>query len=409
MTETKATPGRIAVVGGGIAGVTAVRELRQAGYIGAVTLIDRGEHPYDRPPLSKAVLLGESDLDAIRLVPEKWFEENDVRLLAGRDAVRLRPGEGTVELDDGSVVAADAVLVTTGGAARPLSVPGGDLPGVHVLRTEEDARGLKAALLPGARIVVVGGGLIGAEVAASALALGCEVTLVEPVAPPLAAAVGAEIATLLHAQHGAAGIGVVADTVARVGGGRTGLSVVTGSGESLPADAVVAGVGLTVPTELAESAGLETDRGIVVDAEQRTSHPAVYAAGDVAVVRRPDGILHRSEHWHAAQQGARTAAAAMLGLPLPAREPEWFWTDRHGVHVEAVGDMSGPRRVVRGEAGAFPLTVFSLAEDGRLLGAAAVDDNRAIAAARRLIQAGRYPAPGLLADVSVNPRAWLRS
>lgn len=392
-----------------MAGVTAVRELRQLGHTGAITLIDRGAHPYDRPPLSKAFLLGETDLDAIRLVPEQWFEENDVRLLAGRSAVRLRPTEGTVELDDGRAVGAEAVLVTTGGAARPLPVAGGDRPGVHVLRTAEDALDLRAALVPDARIVVIGGGLIGAEVAASAVALGCEVTLIEPAAPPLEAAVGTEIATLLHAQHTTAGIRVVADTVARIDGEPKRLSVITGTGEAIGADAVVAGVGLTVPCELATTAGLECDRGIIVDQHQRTSHPAVYAAGDVAVVRRPDGSLHRREHWQAAQQGARIAAAAMLCRPLPTPDPEWFWTDRHGVHVEAVGDMAGPSRVLRGEPGALPLTVFSLAEDGRLLGAAAVDDSRAIAAARRLIQTGRIPAPGLLADVSVNPRAWLRS
>ncbi|MET8408495.1 FAD-dependent oxidoreductase [Streptomyces sp. NPDC005195] len=403
-------PDRIVVVGAGIAGVSAVRELRSRGHSGKIILVDSGEHPYDRPPLSKAFLLGESDLDAIRLVPEAWFDDNDVDLRARRSAVRLRPSEGTVELDDGTAPAADAVLLTTGGAARPLPVPGGDLPGVHVLRSVEDARDLRAALVPGARAVVVGGGLIGAEVAASALALGCEVTLIEPTRPPLAMAVGEEIAVLLHEQHTAAGIRVLADTVAAVtrDGGAARLSVTTASGEALPADVVVVGVGLTVPGGLAEEAGLETSDGILVDEHHRTSNPAVFAAGDTARVRLADGSLRRREHWQAAQQGGRTAAAALLGQPLPAADPDWFWSDRHGVHVEAVGDMRGPHRVLRGSADSLPLTVLNLAEDGRLLGAAAVDDTRAIAAARRLIQSGTAPDAALLADTSVEPRKWLR-
>lgn len=402
-------PDRIVVVGAGVAGIAAVEQLRSLGHSGKITLIDAGEQPYDRPPLSKAFLLGEADLEQIRLVPDTWFDHNDVELRARRTAVRLRPAEGSVELDDGSHAPADAVLLATGGVARRLPVPGGDLPGVRVLRTVEDARALREALVPGARAVVIGGGLIGAEVASSAMALRCEVTLIEPAVPPLEPAVGTEIATLLHRQHTLAGIRVVTDTVARIEDGPCHLVVVTGAREEFRADVVVAGIGMTVPGDLARSAGLDTADGVIVDRFHRTSHPAVFAAGDSARVRHPDGTTHRREHWQAARQGGRAAAAAMLGQPLPAPDPDWFWSDRHGVHVEGVGDLrTGGRRVLRGTPDSLPLAVFDLADDGRLLGAAAVDDPRAIAAARRLISTGAAPDPGLLADPSVNPRVWLR-
>ncbi|MFJ6701231.1 MULTISPECIES: NAD(P)/FAD-dependent oxidoreductase [unclassified Streptomyces] len=402
-------PDRIVVVGAGVAGIAAVEQLRSLGHSGKITLIDAGEQPYDRPPLSKAFLLGEADVEQIRLVSEAWFDDNDVELRARRSAVRLRPAEGSVELDDGSHAPADAVLLANGGIARRLPVPGGDLPGVRVLRTVDDARALREALVPGARTVVIGGGLIGAEVASSAVALGCEVTLVEPVVPPLAPAVGTEIATLLHRQHTQVGIRLVTDTVARIKDGPGHLLVVTGAGQEYAADVVVTGIGMTVPGDLARSAGLDTSDGVIVDRFHRTSHPAVFAAGDTARIRRPDGTLHRREHWQAARQDGRTAAAAMLGQPLPATDPDWFWSDRHGVHVEGVGDLrTGGRRVLRGAPDSLPLAVFDLADDGRLLGAAAVDDPRAIAAARRLISAGAVPDPDLLADTSVNPRAWLR-
>ncbi|MEU4169232.1 FAD-dependent oxidoreductase [Streptomyces sp. NPDC026665] len=407
--STGGVPDRIVVVGAGVAGIAAVERLRSLGHSGKITVIDAGEQPYDRPPLSKAFLLGEAGLEQIRLVPESWFDENDVELRARRSAVRLRPAEGSVELDDGSHAPADAVLLATGGVPRPLPVPGGNLPGVHVLRTIEDARGLREALVPGAGAVVIGGGLIGAEVASSAVALGCEVTLIEPVDPPLAAAVGTEIATLLHRQHTQAGIRVVTDTVARLEGGSGRLTVVTGTGKAFTADVVVAGIGMTVPGDLARTAGLDTADGVIVDRFHRTSHPAVFAAGDSARVCGPDGRLHRREHWQAAQQGGRAAAAAMLGQPPAVPDPDWFWSDRHGVHVESVGDLRGyGRHVRRGTSGSLPLTVFNLADDGRVLGAAAVDDPRAIAAARRLIGAGAAPDPDLLADTSVNPRTWLR-
>lgn len=410
IADVTAVPDRIVIVGAGIAGVSAVQELRSRGHAGKIVLVDVGEHPYDRPPLSKAYLLGETGFEAIRLVPDTWFDDNDVELRARRQAVRLRASEGTVELDDGTVLAADAVLLTTGGVARRLPVTGGDLPGVHVLRTVEDAEALRAALVPGARAVVVGGGLIGAEVASTALALGCEVTLIEPVLPPLVPAVGEEIAGLLHEQHTVGGIRLVTDTVADLtrDGGTGRLSVGTRSGEVLRADVVVVGVGLTVPGGLAADAGLETSDGILVDRRHRTSNPAVFAAGDNARVRQADGTARRREHWQAAQQDGRAAAAGLLNQVPPTAAPDWFWSDRHGVHVEAVGDMRGSRRVLRGTADSLPLTVLNLDADGRVLGAAAVNDTRAIAAARRLIQSGATPDPALLADLSVDPRRWLR-
>ncbi|MEO3788410.1 FAD-dependent oxidoreductase [Actinocorallia sp. B10E7] len=400
-------PGRVVIVGGGLAGITAAGELRALGHTGTITVLDPGEVPYDRPPLSKAFLQGTTDLDGMRLVPEEWFADNDVRWLGGRSAVALRATEAGVELDDGSLVSADAVLLATGGLARPLPVPGGDLTGVFGLRNVEDARALAEVLVPGARITVVGGGLIGAEVASTACALGCEVTLVEPATPPLAGALGPEIAGHLHAQHTAAGIEVIADTVAAITSDGPALTVTTGGGRVVAADAVVAGVGLAVDTRLAATAGLATAGGIVVDDAQRTSRPGVFAAGDLAVSGAAGG--HRREHWQAARHAGRTAAAGMLGLPLPPAEPDWFWTDRHGVHVEAVGALDSPNRIIRTAPDGAPQAVFSLDADGRMLGAAAIDGNRLIVVARRLVGTEAQPDPEVLADPSADLRPLLKA
>ncbi|ROO84710.1 NAD/ferredoxin-dependent reductase-like protein [Actinocorallia herbida] len=398
----------VVIVGGGLAGVSTAAALRSGGYVGELYLVDAGAFPYDRPPLSKDFLSGAKDLAQLALQPAEWYAEQDVRLL-NRSTVTSVDADSVV-LSDGTVLPADRIVLATGGRAALPPIPGADGPRVHVLRDVEDAERLKAALVPGARILVVGGGLIGAETAASALALGCEVVLAEP-GTPLAASVGPEMAEWLHAMHPARGIDCLAARVLAFEDGPDGVRAKfegAGEGQELREfDAVVVGVGLAPRTGLAEAAGLEVDGGVIVDAGQTTSNPAILAVGDSAR-RRIDGDLRPcAGHWEAAQDDGRRAAATILGKPLPAEGASWWWSDRHGVHVEAVGSMAAAdTTVVRGAPGAA-FAVFGL-RDGRVVAAVAVDDSGAVRAARRMIDRGTEVDAAALADLATDLRRLLR-
>lgn len=400
---------RVVIVGAGIAGVSTAAALRSGGYDGQVTLADAGELPYDRPPLSKGYLAGQQDLEQVALQPQGWYDDNAVLLRNRTTVAALRPADGAVELSDGTLLIADRVVLATGGhAARP-AIAGGDNPRVHVLRTAADADALRKALLPGARLLVVGAGLIGAEVASTALGLGCDVTLVDPVALPLAGAVGEEVASWLHGVHAERGITVVATGVESFADAADGIEARL-SGEHAPRtfDAVLLGVGMSPETSLAEAAGLATDRGVVADAGQTTSNPAVLAVGD-PVRRRVDGVLlPRAEHWEAAQQDGARAAATILGTEPPAPSASWFWSDRHGLHVEAVGRLAdATTTVVRGVIGAPSFSVFGI-RDGLVVGAVAVDQPTVVRAARRLIDRAIGINPDQLADPGTDLRKLLR-
>ncbi|WP_367325650.1 NAD(P)/FAD-dependent oxidoreductase [Streptomyces sp. HUAS ZL42] len=398
---------RIAVVGAGLAAVSACDALRAQGYDGELVVYS-AEHglPYDRPPLSKDALLGKARREDVLLRPERWYEEQRVDLREGAQVRAIRPDQGGIELGDGCVTVADRIVLATGGTPRALPVPGGDDPAVHLLRTWEDAERLRERLLPGARVAVVGAGLIGAETAAVALALGCQVTLVDPVPVPLTAVVGDTVARALHDRHTAEGIKVITAGVERIERRPGGVLLhLAGSGGVVAADTVVVGIGIRPATELAEAAGLAVDNGIVVQDGQRTSHPNVFAVGDVA---RLDGHRVRHEHWEAAQQGGEAAAHGILGRPVPQLGASWFWSDRHGSRLEAVGTMAAAERTVRRgspDGGAF--TVFGLRGD-RVVAAAAIDRGRDIKGARRLIDRGVAVDAERLADESVDLRVLLR-
>ncbi|WP_327341725.1 NAD(P)/FAD-dependent oxidoreductase [Streptomyces europaeiscabiei] len=402
-------PSRIAFVGAGLAAVSTCDALRAHGYDGELVLYsaERGL-PYDRPPLSKDVLLGKARREDVLLRPEQWFDEQRVDLRDGTPVRAVRPPEGGVELADGSVAAADRIVLATGGTPHPLPVPGGDDPAVHPLRTWEEAERLRERLLPGTRVTVVGAGLIGAESAAVAVALGCRVTLVDPVPVPLAAVVGDDIAGALHRRHSAEGIEVITAGVERMERrpGATQLLVrLAGYGGVLAADTVVAGIGIRPATQLAEAAGLRVDNGIVVRTGQRTSHLNVFAVGDVA---RRDGHRVRHEHWEAAQRDGEAAALGILGLPVPEQGAPWFWSDRHGVRLEAVGTMADAERtVLRGAMDSGAFTVFGLRGD-RLVAAAAIDRPRDIKAARRIVDREITVDAARLADESTDPRTLAR-
>ena len=400
--------GRVAVVGGGVGGVSVIAALRAGGFDGDVVLIDEGEFPYDRPPLSKAYLAGDVDLKSIALQPPEWFDDHRVQLTSHSSVVALRPGTGVVELADGSEIRADKVVLATGGHAFRPTIPGSGSTRVHTLRSAQDADRLRTALVPGCRLLIVGAGLIGAEVASTALQLGCEVTIVDPVAAPLAPVVGDEIASWLHGMHTAHGATVLRGVVESLQDSRGGIAAVLAGAEPRVFDAVVMAVGMAPATAVARGAGLTVDGGVVVDPMQVTSNPAVLAVGDVARTCAGGVLQHRSEHWEAAQHDAQRAAATILGGPPPDGGASWFWTDRYGAHVEVVGNLSGAEEfAARGCLGEQPYACFGL-RDGRIAGAVAVDDSASVRAARRMIDRGITVSAAELGDSSVDLRRLIR-
>lgn len=330
----------VAVVGASLAGLSAARSLRGQGFDGRLVVIgDELHRPYDRPPLSKEFLAGSLAETELALEPDD--EDLRAEWLLGVRAVGLDGPQRAVRLADGSEVRADGVVIATGAAARTL--PGTDgLAGVHTLRTLDDARALRDELALGGRLVVIGGGFIGAEVASTAYALGLDVTVVEAAPTPLAGPLGETmggIVSALHADHGVrllCGVGVQGlRGVSRV------EAVLLEDGRSIPADTVVVGVGARPCVEWLAGSGLELADGVRCGADGRTGLPGVVAVGDCASWYDPRAGLHRRvEHWTGARERPDAAVTALLagGAVEPgAPRPPYFWSDQYGVKIQFAG------------------------------------------------------------------------
>ena len=328
------------VVGGGLAGGKAVETLREEGYEGRLVLVcAERERPYERPPLSKGYLLGKQPRDEAFVHSQDWYAENDVELLLGTRAEELDTVDHEVALSDGQRLMYDRLLIATGATPRRLDVPGAGLTGVRYLREIGDSDRLRELLIPGRRVVVVGASWIGLEVTAAAREHGANVTVVETLDLPLQRILGDRVGQVfrrLHEDHGVTfRLGTGID---RITGDNQVDGVVTSSGEHLPADLVVAGIGVAPVTDLADAAGLTVDNGIVVDASLRTSAPDVFAAGDVANAWHPryeQGI--RVEHWANALNGGPAAAKAMLGQDMTYDRLPYFYSDQYDLGFEYVG------------------------------------------------------------------------
>jgi NADPH-dependent 2,4-dienoyl-CoA reductase/sulfur reductase-like enzyme len=326
----------IAVVGASLAGFSAARALRERGFAGRVVVIgDEPHRPYDRPPLSKEFLAGtisEADL----ALEDDADLDLDWRL--GTRAEALEPALRSVVLDSGARIVADGVVLATGARARCL--PGRTFAGVHTLRTLDDAVRLRAELVPGARLVVIGGGFIGAEVASTAHKLGLAVTVVEQLAVPMAGPLGAELGRLCAELHGDHGVQLYTGTgVTELAGTDRVTSVLLTNGRVLPADVVVVGVGAVPNTEWLAGSGIELDRGVRTNARCATNLPSVVATGDCAVAHNPyAGAAVRLEHWTNALEQPAVAAATLLGHEpaAPPRAP-YFWSDQYGVRLQFAG------------------------------------------------------------------------
>ncbi|NEB32972.1 oxidoreductase [Streptomyces sp. SID14446] len=387
---------RVVVVGAGMAGVQTAVALREQGFTGTVTLIGAEPHqPYDRPPLSKAVLLGKAEGSAF----DVDFEALDIDLRLGLEALGVRAGDH--ELDTaGGPVPYDVLVVATG--AEPIRLPGAEgVPGVHLLRTLDDADRLRPVLLQQHDIVVVGAGWIGAEFATAAREAGCAVTVVEAADRPLAAALPAEVAAPMAAWYADSGATLRTHTrVERVEPG----AVVLDDGSRVPAGAVVVGIGARPATGWIAASGitLGADREILADDHLRTSLPDVYAVGDCASFpsgRYEDRLL--VHHWDNALQGPRTVAANIVGETPAAYDPvPYFWSEQFGRFVQYVGHHTPDDTLVwRGDPSGTAWSVCWLRET-RLVALLAVGRPRDLAQGRRLIHAGARMDPLLLADPS---------
>lgn len=352
---------KVLIIGAGHAGGSVAAFLRQYGHEGPIVLAgEEDAPPYQRPPLSKAWLKGEADLEALLLRPLSFYAEQDIDFRPSTVAVAVDPAARTVAFHDGSSETYDIIVLATGSTARKLPVPGGDHPDLLELRTMKDAERLKAVLGPGKRLAVVGGGYVGLEAAASARALGAEAVVIERAPRVLARVASETLSAFFTAQHRAHGVKILTDAEV-VAVARDGVTLADGSVVS--ADAVLVGVGALACDALARSAGLACDDGVVVDGEARTSDPAIFAIGDMT--RRPvpvhGGVHHRLESVPNALEQAKQAAAAIVGRAGPTPEVPWFWSDQYDVKLQIAGlPFDADRQVVRGDPTASGFAVFHL-------------------------------------------------
>ncbi|HEX8081542.1 MAG TPA: FAD-dependent oxidoreductase [Jatrophihabitans sp.] len=394
------------IVGASLAGAKTAEALRDQGFSGRITLIGAEQHlPYERPPLSKGYLAGSAEREKAFVHPESWYAEHDVELRLNSTASRLDRDARVVELSDGDQVGYDMLLLATGASPRTLSVPGADAEGVHLLRTLDDSDRLRALLPTISRLVVIGAGWIGLEVAAAARQAGVEVTVVESAELPLLRVLGPEVARVfadLHLQRGVdfrfnASITEICTSAGRASG------VTLGDGTVIEADAVLVAVGVTPNSQLAEAAGLSVDDGIVLDSSLCSSDWRIFAAGDVANSMNALYNKHiRVEHWANALNQPKTAAASMLGQRAHYDQLPYFFTDQYDLGMEYVGyvDPGGYDRVVfRGDVPGREFIAFWL-KDNRVLAGMNVnvwdvtDDIKALIRSQAGIDADRLADTG---------------
>jgi 3-phenylpropionate/trans-cinnamate dioxygenase ferredoxin reductase component len=395
------------IVGASLAGAKAAETLRAEGFTGRVILVgEEPEVPYERPPLSKGFLLGTEERQNAFVHERVWYDKQNIELRTGLRIAAIDPAAHTVTAATGERLDYDKLLLTTGSVVRRLQVPGAHLDGVHYLRRVEHADALRTVLGQAGRLVVVGGGWIGLEATAAARTHGASVALVEVASLPLQRVLGDELAQVfadLHAEHGVdlrLGTGIREIT----GSGGRAASVVLDDGTSIPADAVVVGVGITPAVELAEAAGLDVDNGVLVDSALRTSDPDIYAAGDVANADNPLLGRHiRVEHWANALNGGPAAARSMLCREVVYDPVPYFFSDQYDLGMEYSGyaEPGGYDQVVfRGDVPGREFIAFWLA-DGRVVAGMNVNVWDVTDDVQRLIRSGARVDPHRLTNPAV--------
>jgi 3-phenylpropionate/trans-cinnamate dioxygenase ferredoxin reductase subunit len=399
---------QIVIVGAGLAGLQIAESLRAAGYAGAITLLGDEQHlPYHRPPLSKAWLAGEIGAEQLQMRAPEALARKNITLRTDCTVARIDAAAQTVALEGGELLRYSGLALTTGASPRALPLGGADAAGVLALRSRDDAgniaRRLAACVENAWPVVVIGGGFVGLEVAATARKKGLSVTVLEAAPRLLSRVLAPVLSDWYAALHRGHGVQLLLD--ARVQAietvdalGSPPLLVRMRDGSAYPAGLVVVGIGVVANDRLARAAGIACERGIVVDACSRTSAPQVVAAGDCTARRLPDGSLLRLESVQNATEQGKSAAAALLGQERPLVATPWFWSDQYDKKLQTAGLSSGAEQwVVRGDMDGGSFSVFHL-RGGRLLAVDSINATKDHLQARKLLDAGVSPTAAQAVD-----------
>ena len=395
---------QIVIVGAGQAAVQAIDTLRRKGYTGKIAAVgDEPWLPYQRPPLSKKYLAGALERDRLLIRPSQFYADHSVQTHLGRRVEEIARPEQRVRLDDGTTLPYDALLIATGSRPRLLTAPGADLGGVHYLRTIADVERIRADFGPGKRLVIIGGGYIGLEVAATARELGLEVTVLEMADRVMARVTCAEVSSFYESEHARHGVRILCGTRVRAlaGEGRV-RAVVTEDGVEHPADVVIVGVGVLPADDLAKAAGIACSNGIDVDERCLTSDPHIYAAGDCTQhPNRHYGRSLRLESVDNAFEQATTAALNMLGVATVHDKVPWFWSDQYDLKMIIVGICHGHDTVItRGNPASRSFSTCYL-RNGELIAIDSVNSPKDQMAARKIIAAHGRPNLDKLGDAQI--------
>lgn len=401
MNETALKSEHVVVIGAGHAGGALVGQLRQFGFAGRITLVGDEPHaPYHRPPLSKAWLKGETTTEKLALKPGSFYEDQHISLRLGERVQAIEPDTHRVRFGDGTTLDYDRLVLATGARARRLPIPGTGHANVLALRNLADAERLRNALKVDHKVVIIGGGYIGLECAATARALGAEATVVELAPRLLARVASAPIAEFLQSIHETEGVRFRLGTaIEAIEGDHAAEAVLLSDGTRLPCDLLIVGVGAEPATDLAQAAGLACDDGVTVDADCRTSHPDIFAIGDMA--KRPSAIYGRPIRLEsvpgASEQARRVAAVLCDREPSPAEVP-WFWSDQYDLKLQIVG-LTDPEAttVVRGDPASRSFAVFHVKHE-RVVCVEAINTPPAFLAGKKLTASGKTVNATELAD-----------
>jgi 3-phenylpropionate/trans-cinnamate dioxygenase ferredoxin reductase subunit len=400
-------PESIVVVGASLAGAMAAATLRQDGFAGDITLIGAERYPpYERPPLSKQYLRGEAPFEKMLVHRANFYDDHRIEPLLGVRATRVDPADRLVHLESGRRVQYDKLLIATGVRNRRPPIPGLELPGVFGLRSVDDANALRELLVPGRRVVIIGMGFIGCEVAASLRQKGVGVVAIESSPTPLFRVLGAEVGAAVAALHRDHGVEMIFDDlVMRVEGRDRVERVITKRGRDIGCDAVVVGVGVEPVVDFLADSGIQLDDGIVVDQYCRATVDGIYAAGDVANHMHPlFGRRMRVEHWHNAIQQGAAAARNMLGAGQTYDAVHWFWSDQYDASLQYAGfHRKSERLVIRGSLEQRSFIGFYM-NRGRIDAAVALNRGKDLRRAMQLIESRVVIEPQRLTDEGVDLR-----
>ncbi len=393
----------VVIIGGGQAGGQTALSLRQNGFEGSVTIIgDEPYVPYERPPLSKSFLAGDATEERMFMRPAAFYAEKHIVFLQKTTVTRVDRAARRVHLENGDSVPYTKLVFATGGRVRKMNCPGADLPGVHYLRNIDDVLGFRDRLTPGTKLVIVGGGYIGLEVAAVAVKRGCKVTVLEMLPLVLNRVVHPEMSHFYTEVHRAAGVDIRTSTAVTAFEGSGKVAHVVCGDQVTEADVVIVGIGIVPNVELASAAGLATDNGIVIDDCMRTADPAIFAAGDCT--NHPNDVIGgrlRLESVPNALAQGKAAAQAIMGNPQPLHEVPWFWSDQYDLKLQMTGlSRSDDQIVIRGSMAERKFSACYL-RGGVFVACQAVNMAKDFLQSKKLIAEKVRPDPARLADLAI--------